>query len=172
MDILTLLAIVLPAVVVTVTAYLLLRKFLEAQERKSYMDMKSKVITEVLPLRLQAYERIMLMLERMRPRSIVFRISSSDMSAPMYQGKLLENIRDEFEHNLSQQLYISEKSWQHAAAAKEEAIKLINNAAAELKEGATGNDLGQAVFQKTVEEGTPALDSARTLLKREVHELF
>jgi len=94
------------------------------------------------------------------------------MSASLYHGKLLENIRDEFEHNLSQQIYVTEKSWQQVVAAREEAIKLINNAAAGLNEEATGNDLAQVVFEQTVQTGTPALDSARALLKKEVHELF
>jgi|AntRauTorcE11898_2_1112593.scaffolds.fasta_scaffold00339_9 hypothetical protein len=172
MDFITLLAIVLPAVIVTVTAYLLLKNFLDARERRSFMDMKSEALKEVLPLRLQACERIMLMLERMRPRSLVFRIATNDMSASLYHGKLLENIRDEFEHNLSQQIYVTEKSWQQVVAAREEAIKLINNAAAGLNEEATGNDLAQVVFEQTVQTGTPALDSARALLKKEVHELF
>ncbi len=172
MDFLTLLAIVLPAAIVTLTAYFLLKKLLDSQERKHIITHKTESVKEILPLRLQAFERIMLMLERMRPGSLVFRVSYENMDAPHFQGKLLENIRDEFEHNLSQQVYVAPESWQKVVMAREETVKLINNAASQLNAEATGNDLARAIFRKTAENGTPAIEEARNILKKEVQQLF
>ncbi len=172
MNFLTLLAIVLPAAIVTLTAYYLLKKLLDSQERKQIITHKTESVKETLPLRLQAFERIILMLERMRPGSIVFRVNQENMDASHFQSKLLENIRDEFEHNLSQQVYVSPESWQKVVIAREETVKLINNAASQLNEKATGNNLAQAIFRKTAENGTPAIEEARHILKKEVQQLF
>lgn len=172
MNFLTLLAIVLPAAIVTLTAYYLLKKLLDSQERKQIINHKTETVKEILPLRLQAYERIILMLERIRPGSLVFRVSYENLDASGFQAKLLENIRDEFEHNLSQQVYISGESWQKVVMAREETVKLINNAASQLKTDAMGNDLARTLFEKTAEYGTPAVEEARNFLKKEVQQLF
>ncbi len=172
MSFLTLLAIVLPALAVALSSYFLLKKFLESQEKQKLYSLKSQNQKEALPLRLQACERVMLMLERMKPGSLLFRVDSSGLSAGEYQGKLLASIREEFEHNLSQQIYLSASVWPLITAAREEMVRLINSAALELEQDASGKDLAQLVFQKSVEEGVSAIEKAGRALKAEVQELF
>jgi len=172
MNFLILLAIVLPATAVAVTSYFLLRNFLNSQEKQKLFSIKSENQKEALPLRLQAYERIMLMLERMRPGSLLFRVDSSGLTAAEFQGKLLSDIRNEFEHNLSQQIYLSVAVWPLITAAREEMVRLINSAALELSEDATGKDLAQLIFQKSVEQDILAVDKAGKALKAEVQQLF
>lgn len=172
MDILILLAIVLPVTAVAVTSYFLLRNFLNSQEKQKLYSIKSENQKEALPIRLQAYERIMLMLERMRPGSLLFRVDSSGLTAAEFQGKLLSDIRSEFEHNLSQQIYLSAALWPLITAAREEMVRLINSAALELSEDASGKDLAQLIFQKSVEQDVSAINNAGKALKAEVQQLF
>lgn len=172
MNVVTLLAVILPALVVTATSFLLIKRFLDAQEKKQLLTMHAQKSEKVLQLRLQAYERIMLMLERIRPGSLLFRVAAGNLSLKGYQSRLLENVREEFEHNFSQQIYMSPQVWSSVIAAREELVKLINSAAMEMSEDEKGNDLAQTIFKKSVEAGMPAIDQARDSLKNEVRKLF
>ncbi len=82
-----------------------------------------------LPLRLQAYERLILYLERISPDSLVMRMSRSNLSVAQFQNELVTSVRTEFEHNLAQQTYISSQSWEKVKSARNSIIKLISESA-------------------------------------------
>ena len=105
----------------------------------------------LLPLRLQACERFVLFLERINPNNLLLRVPQHGQPAPEYQAQLIRNIREEFEYNLSQQLYISQSTWELVRNAKEEAISLVNRAAARLPEQATASDLSRAILDLSME---------------------
>lgn len=92
---------------------------------------KSASLHTVLHLKLLAYERIVLFIERMKPDSLIPRTLSSQLSLKEYQSLLIGEIRKEFEYNLSQQLYLSDNAWQVTVSFKDNMITLINSAAAE-----------------------------------------
>lgn len=83
--------------------------------------------TTVVPLKIQAYERLVLYLERIRYAVLVKRIFMPGMSRTDLQFALIQNVQDEFEHNLAQRLYISEASWFNVVIVKDEVLKNINN---------------------------------------------
>lgn len=168
----TLLAIIIPALVVSATTYFLMMNLMNDRKKDRFLTLQKEIQDKVLPVRLQAYERVVLMLERMHPGSLIFRVSASNQTASELHVALLTNIRDEFEHNLSQQVYISTFVWDQVVAAKEALIKQINSAALKIDEQATANELAQAVFQETVESGVSSLDDARNVLKQEIQKLF
>lgn len=172
MNIITVLIAILPAAVVAITAYYLLKKLLDNYQRKQVISLKAEHQKSITPVRLQAFERLMLLLERISPSSLVFRVGKQELSASQYQSKLLENIRSEFEHNLSQQIYISIDAWKYVVHAKEEVIKLINSAAMDLPEGSSASDLARKIFEMTAEVGLEPVEQARQFLKREVREYF
>ncbi|MBT4968423.1 MAG: hypothetical protein HOM80_05400, partial [Bacteroidetes bacterium] len=120
---LELLKIVLPAVIVFFTAFYLIKFFLKNETDKKYIENKALVNKETILLRLQAYERLVLFLERMSPSAMVMRMNKNNLSAADFHLQLLSTVRSEFEHNLAQQLYISNESWQMLVNAKEEVIK-------------------------------------------------
>lgn len=123
---------------------------------------------QTLPIRLQAYERLVLFLERIQPASMVMRGMEESRTSRQLQSVLLRNVREEFEHNLSQQLYISATSWSMIKAAREEVSQQINMAATEIGEEATKDDLARAlVVKKAV-----MVEEALIKLKTEVGELF
>ena len=101
-----LLKIVLPALIVAGVIYLLFKQFLEKEQQRRLIELRLESSKATLPLRLQAYERIVLFLERISPNNILVRLSSAGQTAPDFHRLLQQEIRAEYEHNLSQQLYI------------------------------------------------------------------
>jgi hypothetical protein len=126
----------------------------------------------ILPLRLQAYERFVLFLERIHPSNLVMRLNSADLSALQLQSLLVRTIREEFEYNLSQQLYISNNSWEQIKNAKEETIAMINHASSGLPENATSSDLVKGIFEGAVTRGKLPVETALEEVKSELQRLF
>src|SRR6187399_2152934 len=116
----------LPALIVFLTAYFLLTRYMNKDAGLKAIELKMKRDKEIIMLRLQAYERLALFLERMNPASIVSRVRTPDMLANELQYAMVKTIREEYEHNLSQQVYISSNTWGLIVAAKDEIIKTIN----------------------------------------------
>jgi hypothetical protein len=86
-------------------------------------------------------------LERITPNNLIVRTNNGDYSAPELHGLLLSEIREEFGHNLSQQVYMSDDAWYQVKGAMEEVVVLINNAAAQVGPDARGMDLARRVFR-------------------------
>ena len=125
-----------------------------------------------LPLRLQAYERMCLFLERSRITSLVIRLSSSGLSAKELHSNLLEELRNEFNHNLSQQIYISVPAWQLIQSAMEATILLINQSADALAADTTQTDLVKQIMQNMSTQKYDSTEQALLALKEEVQQFF
>ncbi len=163
---------ILPAGVVFATAYYLIKVMLDNESRKRLMEIKLKNQTTVTPVRLQAYERIVLFLERISPNNLIFRVFDPEFSSAQFQAILTQAIRDEYEHNLSQQLYISSPAWEIVKNAKEEMIKMINVAAVELSSEANATELSGKIFAMSSEINQLPVNKAIEVLKNEVRQLF
>ena len=171
-DLLEILKYVLPSLVVFATAYFLLKLFLEKEQRAKMMEKRMAGSQIVTPIRLQANERVVLLLERISPGSLVMRVHRPDMTVLQLQTALVQAIRDEFEHNLSQQVYLSHQAWEYVKAAREETIKLINTAAANLDENATATDLSQAIFAESLNVNKLTINKAIDFVKKEIRLTF
>jgi hypothetical protein len=171
-DFLDILKYILPAGVVFATSYFLIKSFMDNQIRLRELEVKLNGKSIITPIRLQAYERVALLLERISPGSLVMRVQRPDYSVIQLQSALIHSIRDEFEHNLSQQVYLSAYSWELVKEAKEEMIKLVNIAASQLIETATSNDLCTNIFALTLETKKLATSKALDYLKKEIRATF
>src|SRR4030043_48722 len=120
------LKITIPALLVLLTAWLLLRNMMKNDQDKRKQELILQNSRTVIPIKLQAYERIVLFLERISLESMLVRISSSGMGAAKLHSTLLTTIRSEFEHNLSQQIYMSPQAWEVVRNARSNMIKIIN----------------------------------------------
>lgn len=128
---------------------------------------------EVLGIRLQAYERLVLFLERINPQSLILRVRQDEMTAPELQMALLINIRTEFEHNITQQLYVSPMVWNLMSTSVEELITVISAVARQMPTDASGLDLSRAILQYFLtNDHTLALHQALEELKKEAQQLF
>ena len=101
----------------------------------------------VINLELQAAERFALYLERIAPDRLVMRLHQTGMSAKMLQSEMLRSIREEFDHNLSQQIYVSEGSWELIKNAKEEMVKFISATGDSMSDKSSGLDLSRKIFE-------------------------
>lgn len=152
-------------------AFFLLRYYL----KNSGMNTDSKNVKEkgdpLQPLRLQAYERFVLFLERSNSSALVFRMNSQGLTASQLQALVVKTIREEFDYNLSQQLYISNQLWDMIKNAKEESIAMVNQAASELPPDTGSEELVRAVYSLTMQKTTLAGENALMELKKEMNQL-
>lgn len=143
---LEILKIVLPAAMVFVATYLILKSMLENDQKKREYEIRKKNNDAVLPLKIQAFERLVIYLERINPNTLVVRVNRNGMNAHQLQMELIKTIKSEYEHNLSQQIYISYGSWELVKTAKEELIKLINISATKVHQEAPSNELAMMIL--------------------------
>lgn len=167
---------ILPSVVVFLTSYLLIKRYLDHLDKKGPSDqmfqLKSEAQKTILPLRLQAYERMILYLERINPNSLVMRTYKAGMSAKLLQVDMTKAIREEYEHNMTQQVYVTPASWSMLKQAKEETIKLINLSAGHLHPDASALDLSQIILENCAKIDKLPTDIAISFAKSEVQKLF
>ena len=145
------LKIVLPASIVFLTAFYAIKKFLDNDQKKRSHELLKGGQKVITPVRLQAYERVVMFLERIGPEALLGRVNKQGMDAKDLQMSLINAINNEFNHNLSQQLYMSNEAWIRVKSSKEEMIKMINIAAGKMKDDASGLELAKMIFQITIQ---------------------
>lgn len=164
--------ILIPASIVLYAAYLLVRSFIQKEIDLKKIEVRGRSIETVLPNRLQAYERIALFLERISPQNLLIRLSSPGMTAREFHQLLLGEIRNEYNHNVSQQVYMSEHVWNLVKNAKEDLIVSINDAAGEMNTESTSLDLSKKIFEKAVNKTVDPIAHALSELKKEIQQTF
>ena len=162
----------IPAGLVLYAMYVTVKTFVMRDLQKQTIEVKRKNVETVLPIRLQAYERMTLFLERISPQQLLPRVSEPDDMASRLQEKLLFEIREEYGHNLSQQVYISENAWHLIKNAKEDVISNINRAADMLPDDATGIQLSRKIFELALDQNVDHISYALNTIKEEVRQFF
>lgn len=154
--------------------YLLVKRYFDNQQKERLLQMKLDERRETLkvmtPIRLQAYERMALFLERISPDSLVLRCWQPGMDLKMLQGVMTKNIRDEWEHNLSQQVYLSTELWTRIREAKDEMTSLVNSAAVSLPDTDDPTRLAAGIFASAAKHSP--CDPALEAMHKELNELF
>lgn len=162
----------IPSLILFLTVFFFLRTWSKQEDKRRKHELNMHINEDILPIRLQAYERIILFMERIAPETILLRLNRPGISARELQSEIQNSIRHEYEHNLSQQTYVSNEAWQKVQMARNQIIKIVNDSAAELKDGASGASLGKLVLENIMELKTPPSQLAINFLKKEVNELF
>jgi hypothetical protein len=162
----------IPAALVLGGMFLMVKKFLDNSYRLKLLETKRLMQKETLPMRIQACERFCLFIERVSPQNLVVRIYKTGMSARDLQTELITNIRAEYEHNVVQQLYISGPCWDAIKNTKEDLIKIVHIAAAQLSENSTGAQLSKAIFDVINKTEKSPTKRAMDMLKAEMHQLL
>ncbi len=164
--------ILIPASIVLYAAYLMVRSFAQKEIELKRLEVRGKAIETVLPNRLHAYERMTLFLERMSPQNLLVRLNTGTMPAREFHQLLLAEVRNEYNHNVSQQVYISEDVWEKIKSAKEDLIVTINDAASEMGAESTSLDLSKKIFEKVLMKPADPLAHALSELKKEIQRAF
>ncbi|WP_459209837.1 DUF7935 family protein [Aquimarina rhabdastrellae] len=160
----------LPAILVGVIAFYFFNLHTKNEEQRRRYLLHRETQKQTIPLRLQAYERMALFLERINPGKLLLRISPVGTDKNSYESLLTNTIEQEFEHNLTQQIYISDECWNAIRLAKNTTIAIIRKAA---KDDAVtdANGLREVVLKQLVEKSAPT-DAALAFVKKDVGELF
>lgn len=168
-----LLKILLPAGLVFAATYLIIKRFLDNEQKRREHEIKKNNQAALAPLRLQAYERVIIFLERMNPNSLVVRVNKKGMTAHQLHLELIKTVKSEYEHNLSQQIYMSSASWELVKNAKEEMLKLINISSTKVAHDMPGNDLAMMILEITSNLGKKLPgEIAIDYIKKEVNQIF
>ena len=162
----------IPAGAVLYGMYLVVKSFVQKELNQATIDLRSKNQEITMPMRLQAYERICLFLERITPNNLVLRLRDNAYNAREFQQVLVNDIREEYNHNLSQQIYTSDQAWELVKNAKEEIIAVINQSGQGLPEQATSLDLAKRVFDTMLKKGNDPTTYALLQIKKEARTLF
>jgi hypothetical protein len=154
--------------------YLITKRYFDNQQKMQMLQMRidehREAVKLVTPIRLQAYERMALYLERISPESLVLRCYQPGMDTKKLQNTMTKTIRDEWEHNLSQQVYVSSEAWNMIREAKDEMTGIINSAAITIPTDADPTRLASAVFSSVATSEAPTT-KALEFLKQEMREL-
>jgi DNA-binding Xre family transcriptional regulator len=162
----------IPAGAVLYGMFLVVKSFIQKELDKATVEVRAKNTEVVLPLRLQAYERICLFLERIAPNNLVIRVRDNSFNAGQFHHALIHEIREEYNHNLSQQIYISNNAWNLVKNAKEEIITVVNQAAEGLAADAKSLDLAKRIFEKMLDKPADPSVVALSQIKEEVRSLY
>lgn len=168
-DIFQLFAYLLPAVVTGAVAFYFFRLHTNNEEGRRRFLLHKDSQKETLPIRLQAYERMALFLERITVNNLVVRVAPITADKAAYENLLIKQIENEFEHNLSQQIYLSDECWNIIKTAKNATIRIIRSAG--MSDSDSADKLREDILNQTMEKASPS-SAALAFIKKEVAALW
>ncbi|MDP5231143.1 MAG: hypothetical protein NWQ38_12190 [Cellulophaga sp.] len=161
-------AFLLPAVVTGVVAFYFFKLHTKNEEGRRRYLLQKDTQKNTLPIRLQAYERMALFLERIALPSLVVRVAPKSNNKNDYESLLIKSIETEFEHNLSQQIYLTDDCWNIIKAAKSATIQSIRKAAMSSE---SADKLREDVLSDTMDKASPS-GTALSFVKKEISNLW
>jgi hypothetical protein len=171
-EILDILKYTLPAIIVLIATVLIIKQFVKNDQNRRNYEIVSKNQQIITPVRLQAYERLTLLLERLSPESLIMRINKPNMTAKQLQSELLNAIRSEFDHNVTQQIYITPQVWEIIKNSKSKITQLINSAAIRVKPDDSALILSKIILEDLMAQDKSPTSLALEALKNEIKLLY
>lgn len=175
MDSRTLLYIVLGGGILVIL-YMTLKDLLGKKEEpvKPAADVPQRSTTDkaILPMQLQAYERLVLLVERINLQNLISRTFQPGLTATDMQIGLIQTIKAEYEHNIAQQIYVSPIAWEAIKTLKEQTITIINQVASQLPPEATAMDLNKQILEIFLQAETSPSELTAQILNTEAKRLF
>lgn len=143
----------------------------EFRSLKKTVDLKRPIVADNSLLRLQAYERLTLLADRIALKNLVTRLHDTQFSARELAAGLIQTIRNEYEHNITQQNYVNPEVWQAVTRLKDQNIYIINELAASLPQNATAFDCSRAILQYTTTDSSELSSVVLNAIQYEVKKL-
>lgn len=163
---------VLAGTAVVYIAWQIIKPELQKANQSGLLDLKKASLETTLPLRLQAYERLALFIERVNPSNMLVRVHVAGTTVREIQQFLISEIRTEHQHNITQQLYVSSQAWAVINRIKEDTISLINNTAAGLSPEASSVELSKVILTHLANLDENPYDAGLMLLKHDMQHFF
>lgn len=162
----------IPALVVLLASWLATEKQMKNEAARRNFELRKQSQKIISSVRLQAYERFTLYLERMEPSRMLLRLDVGALTCQQLQQQLLEIIRTEFDHNLSQQIYISDEAWSGIVMAKEEMLRFVNTCSQQFAATDDAMMMAQLLISSYAMNGETPTQRALEKLKEEVRTLL
>lgn len=161
---------VIPCLIVGAIAYYFFKNYLKDADQQRWLALRKETKKELIPYRIQALERLALFMERIDPRQLLIRIKPADENKTAYAGALIEVIEQEYQHNVAQQIYVSDACWNAIKTSKNITINMIRNLSVDQKIE-TADQLRKEVLIK-MEEQEPPSSVGLQFIKREASQMW
>ncbi len=162
----------IPAGCVLLATWLVMHKFYKSETEKRLWELKRLSQKEISPLRMRAYERLTLLLERTTPEHMLMDLNIAEMTPLQLQAHLVQTIRQEYDHNLSQQIYVSDEVWTLIDNAKNQTVAFINSIAQQMPKESSALDYAKTLITAYHSNGDTPNEVARLTLKKEAQTLI
>ena len=166
------LKLIVAGVGVVYVAFYLLKPYLDKSESLQLIELKKSINSQTLPLRFQAYERIVLFVERVNPSNMLVRMGGTELSALALHSIVVAEIRNEFQHNITQQIYVSSRAWAIVKRVKDDTLSIITNAVKGLPADATGLDLSKTILAHLSHLDDNPYDIALNIIREDMEAFF
>ncbi|SES10962.1 DUF7935 family protein [Pedobacter rhizosphaerae] len=152
--------------------YLMLKKDIQQFLDLKRIELNKENRAELLPLRLQAHERLILFTDRINPANLLVRLHQQGIPLSTLQATILNDIRSEYQHNITQQLYVDSTTWSVVRKLKDDTIGMINNAVQGLPAEANGIELSKTILQHMAGIDDNPYDLTIELVKKDIQMMF
>jgi hypothetical protein len=153
-------------------AFYLIKPYLDRDEKIQMLEFRKTISNQTLPLRLQAYERLVLFIERVNPANMLVRMNATAYSAHDLYSIIVEEVRNEYQHNITQQIYVSSRAWAIVKHVKDDTLGIVNNAIKTVPPTATGLDLSKIILGRLSELEDNPYEVGANMLRKDLEELF
>jgi hypothetical protein len=153
-------------------AFYMIKPYLDRSDKIQLLELRKAVSNQTLPLRLQAYERLVLFIERVNPSNLLIRLNGPAYSAAELQAIVANEIRNEYQHNITQQIYVSTRTWATVRRIKDDTLNMVNSVVRSLPENASGLDLSKAVLTHLSTLENDPYDGAVNVIRKDLDEIF
>lgn len=164
--------VIVPSVLVILTAVLVTKQHNKKTDNFNRLRESIEAKKISLPVRLQAYERMTMLMERISPEALLFRVSAADVTAKEYEGMLLDQIRTEWNHNLSQQIYLSQELWNQIRTARGNIVQLISICSERVHPESPATELSKRILATLMELDRHPARTALDMLRAEAFTIF
>ncbi len=169
---LEILKITIPALIVFLTVFYLMKNYLEHNYREKLLEFKQMNQSITIPLRLQAYERLSLFCERIYLPNLILRLRTANQTSGALKLALLMTIQQEFEYNITQQVYVSEQLWQIVKISRDDTVQIVNAIFEQMDPKSTSSEFAKRIFLYLENQQVTALDKALIAIKKEASILL
>ncbi|MCB0570364.1 MAG: hypothetical protein KDC66_11395 [Phaeodactylibacter sp.] len=162
----------IPALLVFLTAYYILKTYLDKQLQLKSAEIRQSQAQTTLPLRLQAYERLSLFCERITLPNLLLRVRRDNMTSGELRLALLLAIQQEYEHNITQQVYVSGQLWEIIKIARDESVNFVALVAEKIDARSNSKELAQALIHFLNQREATAVEKALLAIKKEASTIL
>jgi hypothetical protein len=153
-------------------AFYLVKPYLDRDDKLQLLEFRKSLSSQTIPLRLQAYERLVLFIERINPANMLLRLNATAYGAQELQGLIAEDIRAEYQHNITQQIYVSSRAWAVLKHVKDDTLNIVNNAVKTLPQNASGLELSKTILGYLARLEDDPYEIAAGRLRKDLEDLF